>query len=131
MMRVEPIKKRRPWHHRRDESAGACNAPAQPFQQGMAKSVQDTIAPTIRQGLARPWSSRKGFGRFLPELAGGASRLAGLFPGGPVPALVLFIAVPFVFVAEPKGAWIWNEKVAEHRTTIFAEVTRCPEASTT
>lgn len=84
-----------------------------------------SINIVIRQGTARPWRSRQGFGRFLPELAGGVCRPAGPFRGGPVDPFLRFIVAPLGFIAEPKGAHKCLEIIAEHRTEIFAEVAPC------
>jgi hypothetical protein len=43
---------------------------------------------------------------------------ACLLSGGPVASFIS--AVRFVIVADHKGARIWSEKVAEHRTKFFA-----------
>ena len=68
-------------------------------------------------GPARRIFAHLFLGRFLPKLAGGALRLAGLFHGGD--RAVTMSKAPSI--AGHNGAQIWLEIIAE-RCRIFAEV---------
>ncbi|WP_144052618.1 hypothetical protein [Acidocella sp. MX-AZ02] len=94
---------------------------------GGSNAIPAAFISQLCRKLARPRyvapRSRAGqgyLGRFLLDLAGGASRSAGLFHGGPVVSTIRVFLSPFV--AEQKGTRKWLEKVADNRREIFAEV---------